>query len=114
MKTKRMYIATPINGRHDAVDINEKLALAEKRIGVLKQVLGDDPDFKDYELFSTFDLPHDPQDYSEARRMGDCITAVMNCDAIYLDHGWLQSKGCNLEYRAAKIYGKQIFEHDKL
>lgn len=24
------------------------------------------------------------------------------------------SKGCNLEYRAAKIYDKEIYEHDKL
>lgn len=36
------------------------------------------------------------------------------CDAIYLDHAWQSSKGCNLEYRAAKIYDKEIFEHDKL
>ena len=89
MKTQRMYIATPINGRKGN-NINEKLAEAEHRVEVLKQVLSDDPDFMDYELFSTFDLPHDPQDFSEARRMGDCITAVLNCDAIYLDHGWLQ------------------------
>jgi hypothetical protein len=108
-----MYIATPINGRKGN-NINEKLAEAEHRVEVLKQVLSADPDFMEYELFSTFDLPHDPQDFSEARRMGDCITAVLNCDAIYLDHGWLQSKGCNLEYRAAKIYGKDIYEHDKL
>ena len=46
--------------------------------------------------------------------MGDCIKLVLTCDAIMLDHGWLQSKGCNLEYRAAKIYGKEIFEFDKL
>lgn len=27
---------------------------------------------------------------------------------------WQSSKGCNLEYRAAKIYDKEIYEHDKL
>ena len=113
MRTKRMYIATPINGRHDAIDINQKLALAKMRIGVLKQVLGDDPNFLDYEVTSTFDIHHGEMP-SEAKAMGDCITLVMTCDAIMLDHGWLQSKGCNLEYRAAKIYGKEIFEFDKL
>ena len=32
----------------------------------------------------------------------------------YLDHAWQSSKGCNLEYRAANIYDKEIYEHDKL
>ena len=48
------------------------------------------------------------------KAMSRCIYHVLTSDAIYLDHGWTASKGCNLEYRAAKIYGKQIFEHDKL
>ena len=113
MRTKRMYIATPINGRHDAIDINQKLALAKMRIGVLKQVLGDDPNFLDYEFVSTFDIHHGAMP-PEHKAMGDCIALVMTCDAIMLDHAWQSSKGCNLEYRAAKIYGKQIFEHDKL
>lgn len=31
-----------------------------------------------------------------------------------IDHAWQSSKGCNLEYRAAKIYDKEIYEYDKL
>lgn len=113
MRTKRMYIATPINGRQAGRDFNEKLALAKHTVEVLKMILSDKPDFKDYEFTSTFDIHHGEMP-PEAKAMGDCITLVMTCDAIYLDHGWLQSKGCNLEYRAAKIYGKDIYEHDKL
>jgi hypothetical protein len=108
-----MYIATPINGIQSDMGIKGKLTIAYKRIETLKQVLSDDPDFEDYEFSSTFDIHHGEMP-SEAEAMGDCITEVMSCDAIYLDHGWLQSKGCNLEYRAAKIYGLEIFEHDKL
>lgn len=109
---KRLYIATPINSLKGD-DLAEKKRKAQRRIKILKTVLADEEAFKDYELFSTFDLPHDDET-TEARALGDCVTAVLNCDAIYMDHGWRSSKGCNLEYRAAKIYGKTIFEHDKL
>lgn len=107
---KRLYIATPINGRKGR-NLEEKKEIAHARVRVLKKLLSGAPEFQDYEIFSTFDLPHDG-DTTEARALGDCVTAVLNCDAIYMDHGWLQSKGCNLEYRAAKIYGKTIYYHD--
>lgn len=86
---------------------------AKHRIEMLKEILADDVQFKDYGLVSTFDLPHNGE-LDEAHALGQCVTTVMQCDAIYLDHGWTASKGCNLEYRTAKIYGKQIFEHDNL
>ena len=91
----------------------EKLAAAQERILHLKQVLKDEPMFTGCMFISTFDL-NDVGELTEAEAMGRCVKLVLTCDAIYLDHGWLQSKGCNLEYRAAKIYGLEIFEHDKL
>ena len=66
-------------------------------------VLSDDPAFDDYVFTSTFDIHPNGGMPAEHKAMGDCIALVMTCDAIMLDHGWLQSKGCNLEYRAAKI-----------
>ena len=109
----RVYIATPINGRHDGRDFKEKLALARHRVDILKQVLRDKPGFKGCEFVSTFDFK-DQLNKSEAENMGNCIQLVLTCDAIYLDQGWLQSRGCNLEYRAAKIYGLEIYDHYKL
>jgi hypothetical protein len=41
--------------------------------------------------------------------MGRDIEALLECDAIYLASGWGNSRGCNLEYTAALIYGKHIF-----
>lgn len=113
MKEMRLYIATPVTARQES-SLKERVLAARHRVDLVKELLADEPPFKDYEMFSTFDLPHDPEDVTEARAMGDCITAVLNCDAILLDHGWQTSKGCNLEYRAAKIYGKKIYEFDKL
>lgn len=108
----RIYIATPINARKGK-DMREKLAAAKHRIEMLKEILSDDEQFSDCEFLSTFDLPH-YANATEARILGNCVTAILNLDGIYLDHGWQASKGCNLEYRTAKIYGKVIFEHDKL
>lgn len=108
----KLYIATPINARQEPT-MREKLLAAKPRVEMLKEILANDVQFKDYELISTFDV-NNMCDGDEEKVMAKCIYHVLTSDAIYLDHGWTASKGCNLEYRAAKIYGKQIFEHDKL
>lgn len=104
----KLYIATPINARQDPT-MREKLVSAKHRVEMLKAILADDDRFKDYELISTFDF-NNMYD-TEEKAMSRCIYHVLTSDAIYLDHGWTASKGCNLEYLAAKIYGKLIFEH---
>ena len=105
-KTMKLYIATPINARQEPT-MREKLVAAKHRVEMLKEILADDVRFKDYELISTFDF-NDRND-TEEKAMSRCIYHVLTSDAIYLDHGWTASNGCNLEYQAAKIYGKQIF-----
>ena len=106
----KLYIATPINARQEPT-MREKLVAAKHRVGMLKEILADDDRFKNYELISTFDF-NDMCD-TEEKAMSRCIYHVLTSDAIYLDHGWTASKGCNLEYQVAKIYGKQIFEHSE-
>lgn len=107
----KLYIATPINARKEAT-MKEKLRAARHRVELLKETIRDDERFRHYVfLRSTFDLQE--QD-DENVAMAQCVREVLRADAIYLDHGWQGSKGCNLEYRAAKIYGKKIFEHDKM
>ena len=93
--------------------MREKLIAAKRRVEILKAIIADNDQFSDYELISTFDF-NNMYDADEEKAMSRCIYHVLTSDAIYLDHGWTASKGCNLEYRTAKIYGKQIFEHDKL
>ena len=106
----KLYIATPINARQEPT-MREKLVAAKRRVEMLKAILADDVRFKKYELISTFDF-NDMYD-TEEREMSRCIYHVLTSDAIYLDHDWTASKGCNLEYLTAKIYGKQIFEHSE-
>ena len=104
----KLYIATPINARQETT-MREKFVAAKHRVEMLKEILADDVRFKNYELISTFDFNN--WYATEERAMSRCIYHVLTSDAIYLDNGWTASKGCNLEYLTAKIYGKQIFEH---
>ena len=105
-----LYIATPINARKEAT-MKDKLRAAKHRVALLREMLSDDPRFEEYAFRSTFNLP---EQSDEDVALSQCVCAVLRADAIYLDHGWQGSKGCNLEYRAALIYGKKIFEHDKM
>ena len=110
----RLYIATPINARTEETLAEKKLA-AKHRINLLKEIISQDTRFRCYtELVSTFDISTIGSMTTEEQALGMCVTAVLESDAIYLDHGWNGSNGCNLEYRAAKIYGKAIYEHDKM
>ena len=105
----KLYIATPINARQEPT-MREKLVAAKRRVEMLKAIIANDIRFKNYELISTFDF-NNMYDADEEKAMSRCIYHVLTSDAIYLDHGWTASKGCNLEYLTAKIYGKLIFEH---
>ena len=106
----KLYIATPINARQEPT-MREKFVAAKHRVEMLKEILADDVRFKNYELISTFDF--NLMNDVEEKAMLRCIYHVLTSDAIYLDHGWTASKGCNLEYLTAKIYGKLIFEHSE-
>ena len=106
----KLYIATPINARQEPT-MREKLVAAKHRVEMLKEILADDVPIKDNELISTFDFNN--MNDVEEEAMSRCIYHVLTSDAIYLDHGWTASKGCNLEYFTAQIYGKLIFEHSE-
>jgi hypothetical protein len=108
----KLYIATPINARPEQ-GFRNKYQAARKRVRELKEIIKTDHRFYGYSFISSFDV-NPAANTSEAIAMGRCVQAVMESDAIYLDHAWQSSKGCNLEYRTAKIYDKEIFEHDKL
>ena len=108
-----LYIATPINARREH-SFEEKYRAAKHRVELLKEILSEDDRFKGYTLRSTFDIDMPDGRDKENIALSMCVLAVLRADAVYLDHGWQGSKGCNLEYRTAKIYGKTIYEHDKM
>lgn len=107
----RIYIATPVNARTEST-FEEKRRMAACRCEFLKMIIRED--MPEAELLTPFDVCPVDEVIEECEAMGRCIRHLLTADAVYLDHGWTGSKGCNLEYRAAKIYGKRILEHDKM
>lgn len=115
---KKVYIATPVNGRSEAT-IEEKRKAAYQRVCHVKVALK--RMMPDAEFHSSFDDDIAPIDVgltkrmygwtlpSEAVIMGKCVQRVMECDAIVMDVGWLKSTGCRIERKVAMSYGKEIY-----
>lgn len=107
----KIYIATPINTL-TGKNLKDKLRTARNRVKKITQILKSDSQFKGCTFISTFDV-NTEEDISEAVAMGNCIRAVMESDAIFMDYRWKSSKGCMLEYRTAELYNKPIYGYLK-
>ena len=103
----KIYIATPVNARREPT-LDEKRKAACRRASMLKAWLKDE--YPDAEVFTPFDVCPLDVSMEEPEVIGRCITLLLQCDTIVLDRGWTGSDGCNLEYRAAKIYGLKIID----
>lgn len=53
----KLYIATPINARQEPT-MREKLISAKHRVEMLKEILADDVQFKDYDLSQPLAIIH--------------------------------------------------------
>lgn len=46
--------------------------------------------------------------------MGMTIAELLSCDLVIFADGWHESKGCQLEHRAAEIYGIECMTDAKI
>ena len=47
--------------------------------------------------------------------IGEVLTLMSTCDAVYFCNGWTDSRGCKIEYEAAKAYGRELlFERERV
>ncbi len=91
---KKIYISIPITGH----DIEKQKRKAER----IKEQIPNS--------ISPFDIVED-NGQSYGYFMGKDIEYILdNCDTVFLCSGWKKSRGCILEYCAAKIYGLKIIE----
>ena len=110
----KIYIATPVNGRQEAT-IEEKRKAAYHRVCYLQEKLRGI--YPDAEFHSSFDDDIAPITesgktcWSEPSIMGACVQRVMECDRVYFDIGWMDSKGCRVEYTTAIMYQKKILRN---
>lgn len=95
----KIYISLPISGRD----------LKDVKADICKAILAlmNDGNNGENTIITPLDICKDINaPYSKL--MGDDIAEILECDAVYFMKGWNDSKGCNLEYAAAKIYNKKI------
>jgi hypothetical protein len=91
---KKLYVSIPITGfpiekvKKDAQLIKDKLS-------------------QQYDVITPFDVCQDT-DKRYSYYMGEDIKVLLECDVIYMAHGWKSSRGCCLELYAAGLYGKDI------
>lgn len=98
----KIYISIPISGYDLNTQTAKAMALAERI-----QALG-------HEAVNPFDTPLAPTHWSEKEKyayyMGEDLKMLLGCDAFLMaEPGCIISKGCQLEFQAAKIYGLKIF-----
>ena len=107
----KIYIATPVNGRKEAT-LEEKMEAAFNRVEELKKILK--AKYPDDTFSSIFDIVpfgvYSLRYMREAEIMGKCVQRVMECDAIFMDAGWMKSAGCCVEMSTASIYGKKMIK----
>lgn len=94
-----IYISLPISG----FPIDDAQARAIFASGVIES--------KGHSPINPFDFGEgDGKSYGQY--LGEDITVLIDkADAVLFLSGWNGSRGCNLEFCAARIYGKQMFFH---
>jgi hypothetical protein len=117
---KKVYVATPVNGRTEPTLEEKKEAALARCIEVRGHLERLHPDWV---ICYSFMVCPINQVLTEAEAMGRCVTLLMSCDMIVMDDSVLstnkQSKGCKLEWWAADVYSiekkflKDIFVEPK-
>jgi hypothetical protein len=103
---KKVYFATPVNGRKELTKQMKKEAALQRCIEVRHKLNIIHPDW--IVMFSFNVCPVEDKNLTEAEAMGRCVTLLMACDALILDDGWMESAGCNVERAVAVNYNKRI------
>ena len=102
---KKVYFATPVNGRMERTFEEKKLAALKRCIEVRQLLAREQP-----EWIVTFSFTVCPinEHIDEPTAMARCYDLLRQCDMIVLDRGWLMSEGCRKEKRFAHQHGKYV------
>lgn len=97
----KVMISQPMRGKTEEQIREERKAIIEKfnnmHIEVINTIFTDEP----------------PKDCNVAvYYLGKSISAMKDIDAIYMDDGWREARGCRIEHQVAKEYGIKILYND--
>ena len=101
---KRIYLSLPIKNTGYTTKERMKYADEVRRFLELRYGVRNE----NVIVITPFDVNENEDKDSYARKMGNDIEALLECDAIYMCKGWQDSKGCMAEFAVAKIYNKKI------
>ena len=99
---KKVYFATPVNGRMERTFEEKKLAALKRCIEVRQLLAREQPDWMVTFSFTVCPI-NEPID--EPTAMARCYDLLRRCDMIILDRNWTSSEGCNKERMFAKRHG---------
>ena len=97
----KVMISQPMRGKTEEQIREERKAIIEKfnnmHIEVIDTIFTDEP----------------PKDCNVAvYYLGKSISAMKDIDAIYMDDGWREARGCRIEHQVAQEYGIKILYND--
>ena len=97
----KVMISQPMRGKTEEQIREERKAIIEKfnnmHIEVIDTIFTEEP----------------PKDCNVAvYYLGKSISAMKDIDAIYMDDGWREARGCRIEHQVAKEYGIKILYED--
>ena len=101
---KRIYLSLPI--KNTGYTTKERMKYADEVRRLLELHYG--VRNENVIVITPFDVNENGDEDSYARKMGNDIEALLECDAIYMCEGWQHSKGCMAEFEVARVYGKEI------
>ena len=91
---KKVFISLPITSRSEKT-LEEKIYKAKRDAREMADIFKKEG----YEPITPFDVTKDGM--SEAKCIGACITALLECDCVYFCKGWEKSRGCRVEHLVA-------------
>lgn len=109
-KVIKIYVSLPITGQETTV--MERCNEAKQQIELLFEKMDI---YQGYQLEVVF--PKDVEKIGTPEQdntkplgywLGEDIKLLMDCDAVFFCKGHSRSRGCQLEFRCANIYGKKI------
>ena len=104
-----IFISLPFSGREDTIGSRYDKAFEWIDSFKKRNKIGEVNVVSQENIQEIIDKKKSVDDCDYPKFMGDDIRRVLECDVILMCEGWENSKGCNLEFQAAKIFGKHIF-----
>lgn len=111
---KRIYISLPITGHEDTYESRLKRAVKTAERFAIRECYNIE-DCGGFEIVTPKDVAYSVEDRMKSPKYTDyllaCLETITNCDIVFACHGYLESRGCNIEvFFALNMNIKVVYE----